>query len=426
MPSVPLPGPLRVAQPWISLLVRLVLGVVWIVAALQKLPDPAGFVRAVRAYQVVPEWLAHGIGYGLPVFELAVGIALVLGIGTRMVAAISGLLFLVFLIGIISASARGLQLECGCFGGGGSLQQGQHTTYTLDIVRDVALLIGAAWLVLWPASRFALDEVVRRGAPSHHRSERVGPRRTKEAQRRLAELQAKHEREARMRQLTTSGVVAIVLVAVGFAGIGIQAHRAKVSGPLVVPSSAVNNAIVVGKTSAPVTVDLYEDFICPACGAFEKQDAATVTKLATTGKAKFSYHVLGFLDRNSSPAGYSTRAANAAACAADSAAFEKFHALLYANQPAEGSPGLSNAQLVAYGKKAGATGPGFASCVNDGTYKRWIGKITDIASKDGIGHTPTIAIDGKEITGAGGGAPNPTELTNAITAAAKKAKPSTK
>ena len=80
---------------------------------------PRTFVQAVRAYDATPEWLSKAIGYGMPVLELCLGVLLIVGIMVRIAAAVSALLLLVFLIGIIQAAARGIQLECGCFGGGG-------------------------------------------------------------------------------------------------------------------------------------------------------------------------------------------------------------------------------------------------------------------------------------------------------------------
>ena len=70
------------------------------------------------------------------------------------------MLFLVFLIGIIQAAARGIKLDCGCFGGGGFTDDG--TTYTLDILRDLGLLVLAVYLVMWSLTRFSLEEFIGR------------------------------------------------------------------------------------------------------------------------------------------------------------------------------------------------------------------------------------------------------------------------
>ena len=85
-------------------------------AGFLKLPDPAENVRAVRAYRILPESIVPIVGHLLPILEIVVGACLVLGLLTRMVALLSALMLAAFIIGIASAWARGLQIECGCFG----------------------------------------------------------------------------------------------------------------------------------------------------------------------------------------------------------------------------------------------------------------------------------------------------------------------
>ena len=143
-------------KDWIGLVARVVTGGVWIVAGALKLPDPAGSVRAVRAYELLPEAMVPTVGYLLPALEVAVGVLLVLGLLTRAAAAASGLLFVAFVVGIASAWARGLQIDCGCFGGGG-FEAGADEEYPWEIARDVGLLVLSLWLVVRPGSRWSLD-----------------------------------------------------------------------------------------------------------------------------------------------------------------------------------------------------------------------------------------------------------------------------
>lgn len=402
----------------------MLVGIVWIVAGAQKVGDPSGFVRATRAYDATPEWLTKAIGYGLPYLEMTLGALLLVGFATQLAAALSALLFVVFVVGIAQASSRGISLDCGCFGGGGKLAAGQHTSYTTDILRDVGLLIAALYLIVWPVTKYAVDDLVRSGGKDARAQPRVGPRRTKEAQARLVALRAQRRKEATRRvQLASAGGL-VVLVAVGLIGVAVGASRVKAL--VVVPTGAIDNAVVVGKPTAPVTVDVYEDFICPICGQFEKSVGPTVTQLASSGKAKFRYHMVAYLDRSSSPAGYSTRAANAAAAAMVAGKFTQFHQALYGNQPAENSAGLSNQQLIDLGTRAGITGPAFAAAVNKGTYKGWVGRVTDAASKSQVTGTPTIRIGDKAVTmtvtGSGGYPPDGPTLSKAIADATPKAK----
>lgn len=139
--------------PWAATGARLLLGGVLVVAGALKVPDPAAAVRAVRAYRLLPEALVGPVAFGLPVLEIAVGLALLAGVFVRTAALASALLLVVFLIGIGSAWARGLQIDCGCFGGGGATAD---PGYPAEIARDAALLAVALALARWPRSRLTL------------------------------------------------------------------------------------------------------------------------------------------------------------------------------------------------------------------------------------------------------------------------------
>ena len=144
-----------VARPWLALAARLLLGCVFVVAGALKLPDPAAAVRAVRAYDLLPEGLVGPVAFGLPVLEIAVGIALLAGVLVRTAALATAVLLVVFLVGIVSAWARGLQIDCGCFGGGGQVDA-SATAYPWEVARDTAMLLVALALARWPHSRLAL------------------------------------------------------------------------------------------------------------------------------------------------------------------------------------------------------------------------------------------------------------------------------
>ena len=146
-------------KDWVGLVARLVTGGVWIVAGAIKLPDPAASVRAVRAYDLLPEAVVPTVGHLLPVVEVVVGQLLVLGLLTRPAAVVSSLLLVAFVVGIASAWSRGLSIDCGCFGGGG-FDADAREKYPWEIARDVGLLAASAWLVARPASRSSLDDLV--------------------------------------------------------------------------------------------------------------------------------------------------------------------------------------------------------------------------------------------------------------------------
>lgn len=125
-------------------------------AGYEKFSDPAGTVRAVRAFQLLPEAVVPTFGHLLPVAEIVMGLCLLLGVLTRGVAVASALLLASFVVGIASAWARGLEIQCGCFGGGGYAENAA-AGYVRDILRDLGLVLVCAWLVWQPRSRLALD-----------------------------------------------------------------------------------------------------------------------------------------------------------------------------------------------------------------------------------------------------------------------------
>jgi uncharacterized membrane protein YphA (DoxX/SURF4 family) len=142
--------------PWLGLAARLTIGGVWIVAGWLKAFNPYSAGAAVRAYEIFPPDLATTIGHVLPWLELAVGGLLILGVFVRPAAALSAVLLVAFVIGIASAWARGLTIDCGCFGGGGTVEPGQ-TRYLQEILRDLGLILLCLLLWVRPDTALALD-----------------------------------------------------------------------------------------------------------------------------------------------------------------------------------------------------------------------------------------------------------------------------
>lgn len=143
---------------WLSTLVRLGLAGVLLVAGALKVIDPGASVQAVSAYELLPQVLETWVGWGLPFLEIALGLLLAAGLKTRWAAAATGVLMVVFIAGVVSAWARGLSIDCGCFGGGGQVAPGEER-YLGEILRDLGFLAMAVWLVVRPRTRFSLDHL---------------------------------------------------------------------------------------------------------------------------------------------------------------------------------------------------------------------------------------------------------------------------
>lgn len=145
------------AQPWIGFISRLILGGVLFAAGYLKIGSPDKSQMAVRAYELLPISLANFLGLVLPFFEIAIGLLLLLGAGTRIAAALGGFTMFIFIIAIGQAWARGLNIDCGCFGGGGSVAPGQ-TRYLQEILRDAGLVALALFLIRYPVTKYSVDK----------------------------------------------------------------------------------------------------------------------------------------------------------------------------------------------------------------------------------------------------------------------------
>ena len=128
---------------------RLGLAAVFLVSGVLKAIDPDGTYVAVRAYDVLPKAALAVVAVVLPWLEIALGLLLLAGFATRAVAVAGAGLLLVFVAGVTQAWARGLSIDCGCFGGGGVVDEGQ-TAYGSELLRDAGFLLLAGWLIVRP------------------------------------------------------------------------------------------------------------------------------------------------------------------------------------------------------------------------------------------------------------------------------------
>lgn len=200
-------------------------------------------------------------------------------------------------------------------------------------------------------------------------------------------------------------IVAVVLAVVVLGGWTYVWMKDRTSNGSVEPSytaSVVGGTVVAGKP-AKNTVDVYEDFLCPFCGRFESRDGDKIIKALNNGDIQVVYHPVAILNQKTTPTGYSVRAANAAMCAADAGFFPKYHSVLFASQPGEGSAGLTNGELIKKADGLGNIPPSFATCVNSGKHQTAVTQETLRAAKnpairepgeDGFG-TPTVVVNGK-------------------------------
>lgn len=195
-------------------------------------------------------------------------------------------------------------------------------------------------------------------------------------------------------------VVALIAVAIFVVSLNNQAENPE---PGQTPSAsnidADTGAILVGDGANDLGT--YIDFMCPICNRFEQIYGEEIEGLVDDGTTTLAIHPISILDSKSQGTDFSTRAANAMYCVAvaDADASLPFMNAMFANQPQEGTPGLTDEQLLQIADSVGVTG--IDSCVNDGVYADYVTAITQDTpvqpGSGGIG-TPTVTVNGEVIS----------------------------
>jgi len=177
-----------------------------------------------------------------------------------------------------------------------------------------------------------------------------------------------------------------------------------------IPAGATpeGDGVVVGH--GPVRVDAFIDFLCPFCRRFELASGPALASLVADELVSVAYHPMNFLDE-ASTTNYSTRAAAASGCAAGQDGFVQYAHALFVNQPPEGGPGLSDAELAGIGRAVGLPGAAFAACLSDAPYLDWPPYVTARATALGVDATPTVMVEGATVR------PDPRAITAAVAAA---------
>jgi len=227
--------------------------------------------------------------------------------------------------------------------------------------------------------------------------------------------------ERRQRNVISLAIVAVVVVLIGVGGWAIKnaADENATQTEVVTPRNLVDDGVPFPATgqkqaNAPL-VEVFADFLCPACGSFEKLSGSFLQEQAAAGTIELRFMPFSFL-HNGSTNDYSRRAMNLGMCAVDEqgdAAFWKVHDALFANQPAEGGAGPDDAALIKLANDAGVTG--LDSCVRTEKFVPWVDETQQkFSSEREVSGTPTVHINGKNSE-----ARTPQELATAIAAATK-------
>ena len=320
---------------------------------------------------------------------------LVVGFATRITAAISSVLLVAFIIGIASAWARGLQIDCGCFGGGGVVEDAT-SKYPWEIARDVGS--AAAVRGLGALAAYCLE---RRQRLANRRGDDRMSKKNRQATKRVKEMQAaQRAKEQRRRNLIIGGDRDR-----GDRG----GRRCRHPGPaepqrqrcrrLRRPGHGRQRRRSAGTPSAPVQVVMYEDFQCPACKQMEELIGDTLTQ-ERRRQDDLGRVPPGRLPRQASRRPTTRHAPwrRPPACSTRTVPTPTSPCMTCSSpiSPTEGTAGLSDEELAGLAEQAGADKAAVEKCQDDGTFDGWAKAATDAWSKAGFTGTPTILVDGEQ------------------------------
>lgn len=141
---------------WVSLVLRLAVGGVFIFSGYTKILDVNETIRSVRNYQLLPEAIVPTVGSALPILELLLAALLLVGVVSRISAVVTFLLSLAFFFGVSWAWAHGYKIECGCFGNGG-FTSNPVPGFVRELVLNGFIMIACAWLFRRGPGRWSVD-----------------------------------------------------------------------------------------------------------------------------------------------------------------------------------------------------------------------------------------------------------------------------
>lgn len=264
-------------------------------------------------------------------------------------------------------------------------------------------------------------------------NDRLSKNQRREAAREKAKVlrEQQKRRDRRNRVLLQGGVIVGLVAILAVVALILVPNITRQAGPG--PANMASDGIVIGEglvarttdpiaadgtptptasdsTSGAVDIRVYLDYLCPYCGQFETTNGDQIKEWVNSGAATVEIHPLAILTSRSNGTKYSERAANAAACVANTSpdSFFDFNALLFANQPEEGTDGLTNDELKGFVETSGAADTAtIDSCIDSKSYVSWVQDATERATSGplpgtqlaNVSGTPTVLVNGQSYTG---------------------------
>ena len=165
------------------------------------------------------------------------------------------------------------------------------------------------------------------------------------------------------------------------------------------PGATQQHALVagtsLGNADAPILVEEYADFQCPACGLFARQTLPQIeSKYINTGKVRLVVHHFAFIGEES------IKASQAAECAGEQGKFWEYYDTLYANQGGENVGAYADANLIRFADQLQLDSAAFTTCLNSDKYRAQILRDKNDGTARGVTSTPTLFVNGRRAAGA--------------------------
>lgn len=223
------------------------------------------------------------------------------------------------------------------------------------------------------------------------------------------EIRESRQRERLRNRILVIGLVTLGVLLISFAFIlpmntTVRNASSKAPGAIAVTpiTPKVINAKVdgqhLGDPSAPVRIDVWEDFQCPACRNYSQTvEPLVITNFVETGKVYYTFHFYPLIDGGNA-AGESHHSANAAMCASEQGRFWDYHAILFANWKGENQGSFADAILVAFAESLGLDLTAFNTCFQSNRYANFINQDLLTGQTAGVSGTPSVFVDGQIVT----------------------------
>jgi protein-disulfide isomerase len=234
----------------------------------------------------------------------------------------------------------------------------------------------------------------------------------------ISKRQERRERMQRQQQrqrLMTIGIITLVAAFLVFLVVWPQIRPA---GEIItVTPAALPNAdgLSLGDPNAPATIDVFEDFQCPACQRFtENTEPLIIENLVATGKARYVFHHYPFLD-DAAAGKESDQAANASMCANEQGKFWEMHSVIFANWNGENQGAFNNRRLQAMAESLALDMDAFNSCFSANTYETDIQADFDLGKDMGVSGTPAVFVNNSPVV-QGNQVPSYQDIADAVNA----------